>query len=213
MKLYWDYTEKERSEMTEQQIESLLDSELMSKGVLKVAKPSMAKIEDIKVASETFFAVEGIIFKTAEEAQSFLALNPMRENYDYSIGYDYKYAQEITPEIKQIRLFDRADIANLKSVLSKNNAAKKQNDTLIEQFDKAIKKVNSVLDEVWADWHDCKARASAHQRIVDTRAEYLKLTGENLEMAEQFLKKIFSDEQIEASDIWFNGPRSQAVAV
>ena len=74
MKTYWDYTERERSEMTEDQVTALLDVELMSKGVLKVVAPILNKIEPVDLPTETKYEAGGILFVTVEQAQAFLAL-------------------------------------------------------------------------------------------------------------------------------------------
>ena len=203
MKTYWDYTEKERSEMSESEVSSMLDVELMSKGVLKVASPIIREIASVDTQFVIYFDCGGVIFKDIEQAEQFLKLNPMRENYDYNVGYDYKYAKPVEAEIKQVRLFNLSDLTNLKSILIKNNESRKHNETVREEYDKAIKKVNEVTNGVWEDWYSQKKTLEYHKKLKDTEAEYLNLTGGDAALALVFLNKVYSQSEIDEANAWF----------
>lgn len=196
MKTYWDYAEEERARITEEEIKGLLDIELMSKGVKKITAPELKPIQEVKVVSETWFEVDGVFFKDAETAQKFLVLNPMKSTYDYACGYDYHYAYPIGQTIEQKNLYSQQEVLNLATILKQNKQAKEFNEKLLSEYDKNIKEQNKVLDEVWSDWWRCKERASELQKIIDTKTEYLKMTDNNEDLAMNFLKKIYSEEDI-----------------
>jgi hypothetical protein len=205
MKTYWDYSEKERSQMSEEDVRSLLDVELMSKGVLKVVEPTLREIKTFNISQITYYEVNGVFFETADQAQKFLELNPLTSEYDYyGAGYDYKYAAPGSREIKQVMLYDRQEVLNLKIVLTENKIAKEENEKIVRMYNKATEEQNEVFKGVWDDWFDQKNRAFEHQKIQDTRAKYLELAKGDAGIAEIFLKKVFSEDAIAASDKWFN---------
>lgn len=196
MKTYWDYTEKERAELTEEEVRGLLDVELMTKGVKKITVPVLKSIQEVSVASEIWFEVDGIFFKDADTAQKFLTLDPRKSTYDYACGYDYHYACPIEQKIEQKTLYSQQGLLNLSTVLKQNKQAKEENEKLTSAYDKDIEEQNKILDAVWSDWWRCRDRASELQKIVDTKAEYLKMTDNNEDMALDFLKKVYSEEDI-----------------
>lgn len=203
MKTYWDYTNKERSEMSEQEVSAFMDAELMSKGVLKVLAPTLRSITPINIPTSVYFQVGNVVFKDVTQAEAFLKLSPARENYDYNVGYEFKYAELLETEIKQVRYYSRQDLLTLKSELSKNNESKKHNDSVQIEYEKAIKKVNDVTNGVWEDWYDQRRTAERHQKLRDTEADYIKLTNGDVDIARTFLLKVYSQEQINETYAWF----------
>ena len=210
MKTYWDYTERERAELTEAEVGSMLDVELMSKGVLKVAEPVLRPTEAVNIPTTMYFECGDVIFTTAEQAAQFFSLNPMRQSYDYNVGYDYKYAQGLSGEIKQVKLFNLADLTNLKNVLTKNNEAEKHNKSAREEFEKAMKKVNQVTEGVWQDWCEQKRTAARHQKLMDTMSEYMVLTKNDDALANTFLLKVYTQEDIDDAKAWLCGIEKSA---
>lgn len=196
MKTYWDYSEKERAKLTEEEIKGLLDVELMTKGVKKITAPILKPIQEVSVASEIYFEVDGVFFKDAETAQRFLTLDPKKSVYDYACGYDYHYACPIKQTIEQKTLYSQQGLLNLATILKQNKQAKEENERLTSDYDKAIKEQNKVLNEVWSDWWRCKERDCELQKIIDTKTEYLKMTDNNEDMTMAFLRKIYNEEDI-----------------
>jgi len=193
MKTYWDFAEKERAKLTEEEVKVLLDVELMTKGVKKVIAPELKVIQEVKVATETWFEVDDIFFKDAETAQKFIALDPRKSTYDYASGYDYRYAEPFKQEITQKTLYSQQEVLNLSTILKQNKQAKEENEKLLSQYDKDIKEQNKVLNCVWEDYWQCRARESDLQKIRDTKSEYLKMTNNDEVLAIEFLKKIYSE--------------------
>ncbi len=196
MKTYWDYSEKERTKLAEEEVRSLLDMELMVKGVKKIVAPMLKPIQEVSVNTEIWFEVDGVFFKDAETAQKFLALDPKKSTYEYACGYDYHYATSIEQNIEQKKLYKHQDLLNLATILKQNKQAKEENEQLTSAYEKNIKEQNKVLDAVWSDWWRCRDRACELQKIVDTKTEYLRMADGNEEIAMDFLKKIYTEEDI-----------------
>jgi hypothetical protein len=205
MKSYWEYTEKERSEMSEEDVTGKLDIELMQKGVVKVVAPTLKEVKEIKVESKDFFEVDGIIFDSVDSAQKFLALNPSKKNYDYDgAGWDFQYAEPIDAKIVSVRLYPKQVIISLRPELNKNAEAKKWNDNVQKQYDDACKDQSTVLKGVWDDWYECRTKAERYKKIVDTKAEYMKMCNGDERVAESFLVKTFGEESVKEAINWFN---------
>jgi len=205
MKTYWDYTEKERSLLTEAEVTATLDVELMSRGVLKVAMPELRKIEEVKLDTVIYYEVNGIFFESAAKAQEMLALKPMCSSYDYyGAGYDYQYAKPLEGKIEEKKLYRQVDLQGLKLVLVKNKEAKDFNEKAKSEYEKAAKSMDAVLNGVWEDWYRCRELAAEHQKVMDTKKEYLALTDGNEEMATTFLKKLYACDKIQEAIEWFS---------
>jgi hypothetical protein len=203
MKTYWDYSEKERSQMPEATVHGMLDIELMEKGVLKVVAPMLLPIEPVELKKMMMFQVGGILFKTAELAQKFLELEPKEEGYTYEVGYDIKHPKAIDPRIVQVEIHDEQSVLNSRQILVKNKSAKEQNDKAMEIFNKASKAMEDTLSGVWEDWHRCRGMECEHKNVIDTLETYKKMADGDAVIAEKFLEKIFTTAQIAAAKAWF----------
>ena len=216
MKTYWDYSDKERSELTEQQVTSLLDVEMMEKGVLKPVPPILAPIStpDSIGVRRQYFGVKGkgkygsdeslgICFETVEQAVAFLALKPLKEDYEYDVGSDYRYAKPVSEmAIETSELFAYETIMAAQSGLKKNKAARDENSRLQSEYQKACDTANKVTEKVWENWHKVRATRSELSRVVATFKEYETLTGKR-NLALTFLAKIFNQETIQEAREWF----------
>ena len=209
MKTYWEYTELERSQMSSEEVQGLLDMHLMERGVLKIAKPVYKTVEPEPVLAQVaMFEAGDVIFDTAEKAEAFLKLNPKKSGYDYGIGYDKKFAEPVEARIDKVLFYKKHDLSDAKQVLSKNRAAKEFNEKLDREFAEASKKMNECLDEVWNNWHACKAMAEKHLRVIDTQAEYIKMSMGDKDVARTFLMKVFSEGEINDAIDWFASKES-----
>lgn len=223
MKTYWDYTEKERADFTSNQIDDLLKFELMHKGVLKPEQPVLHEVEEIEVDKQTYFQVKfgyralDAVFETAEKAEEFLRLNPFNCDYDYKIGDGYRYA--ITPEdvsINPVQLCRYRDIALIKSKLEAIAAAKEANRKATDKYNEDLKITTEACAGVWDDWHLCREKQQQFQQVINTFAEYQKLSDGNDAVARSFLVKAFPEATVCAAAEWFDAPYllpNQPVAV
>ena len=206
LKTYWDFTEKERSEMKEADETALLSIELMTKGVTNPEIPAYEKeLEILEMPKrKLFYQVGDLVFDTIEKAETVRGLNPQKYNYNWNIGDDYKYAEnedggsKVTP----INLFNKLDLDKIKMVLEKNKEIKKENERRRAEYEKEYSKAEKVTSGVWADWYDVQAKRNKHTKIINTLAEYKKMTGNDTLLACKFLSKAFSEEEIAGTIEW-----------
>lgn len=208
IKTYWDHTEKERSELSEEEVKALLDLHLMEKGVLKVKAPVLATIKDepvlpkVKVFKVSDSYSHGVAFETIEQAQAFCDLKPLKLDYDYSMGDRYMRADPLECKISQVDVFERGALLTAASLLKEIKAAKEANEKAERVFADENKKVESCLSEVWSDYWEQKHTGERHNKLIATWNEYLKMTGNDEKIASGFLKKAFTVETINEASEW-----------
>ena len=210
MKTYWDHTEKERSEMTKKEVELLLDLQLMEKGVLKVKPPiiepvpEQPKLKQVQVFQiKEGYSATGIAFDSAERAQMFADLNPMKIDYDYAMGSQYQRAEPYKEiSIMPIQVCDRAALTEAASLIKQIKAIEDANEKAYNTFSKDNEAVESCLAEVWSDYYQCQDTARQHAKVIETWNEYLKLAGNDEKVASGFLLKAIPVKQVLDSSKW-----------
>ena len=214
MNRYWTYTEKQRAEMTGDQVRSFLDVELMEKGVVKVARPELQEVKPVDLPTTAYFEVQrrgsysisgtGILFTTPEQAAAFIAMSPLWQESRYELGSNVKYAEpgrEMGMTV--VSLPTEVDVSNAAVVLKQNAAIETANRTARIAYDEAIKAVEGATKGVWDDWHECREKAVRCAKVKATREEYLQLCDGNAATADAFLVKVFTEEAIAEADEWF----------
>jgi len=210
MKTYWDFTERERSAMAEEQVRALLDVELMHKGVMKVQPPQLRAIEAINVPKELLFQIEdtertGIVFSNIDDARDFLQLRPkvIKSDWHLPSGSD-KYAVQIDGSIKQVEVMTHQGVLDAQVQLKKNKEDRDHNEKVQREYAEAMKKVDDVLGGVWEDWHDQRATAEKYAKVKATLEEYKRLTEGDERLATTFLLKVYTSGEVKAAEEWFD---------
>lgn len=216
MKTYWDFSEKERSELTQEQVSALLDVELMQHGVLKPVAPVLKPVPTNPAgAKKQFFTVNAkgkygsneclkVCFHDVESAQKFIELRPVLQDYDYEVGSDFEYAIPLSDaNIETVELYDINQINAFRSELKRRKALSEENERLTSEFKKACDKSEKVTDGVWSNWYQCCAVKQKLEGIVSTFNDYTRLTEGDQNLALTFLKKLHAQEDIESAREWF----------
>lgn len=199
MKTYWDSTDLEKMNLTKAEVQSFIDIELMTKGVVKVTKPNFQEIKDVSEFEKVvYYEYGGILFRTIEQVNAFIQLNPMKEGYDYyGAGYDYKYGEPIESSIKNVSLFRVGDIKENSLLFKSNKTAKEFNEAETKRYEKEMSIMEDAVAPIWEDWHEKQGMARKCKKINDTYKEYLSMTKGDEALALEFLAKIYSQGEIE----------------
>lgn len=208
---YWDLEPKTRAALSESDVQRYLDAELMLKGVLKVEPLELEPEPSLpEIAKTTWYKVDGfdLAFATSDEALRFSQLQP-RTTDTRHVGDYWRSNKKIevlksptTPgAVLPVLLATEDEVARHRSALDKIGAVEKSNNDKREQHAKAMKLTNEALKGVWDDWHERRAEAAQHRKVVDTFESYVKTAGDR-EVAAKFLLKVFSPEQVGAAAEW-----------
>ncbi len=208
---YWDLEPKTRAALSEADVQRYLDVELMLKGVLKVEPLELDPLPELpEIAKSNWFKVDGfsLVFETADEALRFSQLRPRTTDTKYVGDYwrssakiEYLKAEQKPGEVVPVLLATEDEIARHSSALDKRSAAEKSNNEKRDAHAKAMKLTNEALKGLWDDWHERRAEAARHRKVVETFESYVKTAGDR-EVAAKFLLKVFTPEQVGEASEW-----------
>lgn len=215
MKTYWDYSEKERSEMSRDDVSKLIDFELMTAGVLKPVSPKLTEVESVPVGGKVkFYGIRakgnygsdenlGICFATIDEANKFMELNPLVRDYDYEVGSEFAYVKPVADRSIMVdELYTLEQINQFRSQLKQRKAATEENQKLTSKFNEESSKADNATKGVWSDWYSCQSKQRKLSGIVATFKEYSNMTGDS-QMALKFLRKAHALGDIVEARAWF----------
>lgn len=217
MKTYWDYTEKERAALSVDDVRRLLDFELMNQGVLKVEAPKLEPIAEVTLPKTRLYAIKhesgryggavklDILFPSLESAEAFLRLAPAVRCHDYESDANFAKPM-LTASIEPEDAAQEQDVMNALAVLRENKAAKERNEKAGREYEENVRAMEKAGKGIWDDWHAQHAAQSRCQKVMDTLAEYLRLTEGDRTTALKFLGKAFSQAETKAASEWFGVP-------
>jgi len=203
MKTYWDLTKQQRVRLTRDEVEAFCDQELMQAGVLRpdpwdeTESPLMPEL-----GTDAFFEVGGVIFKTLEQAQAFLDLAPMKSEYDYSTGYDYKYVVPISSSVETKSFYRQDSLLANQAALAKVNSRKEARRAKAEEYEAAHKKIAEATIALLSDYDTCLDYARQAAKIQATFDEYLTMCDGDEALAKSFLAKVFEQEEVDFAEKW-----------
>ncbi len=211
MNRYWDLTEKQRAELTEEQVRSFLDVDLMEQGVAKVRPPTLHVVVEPEIPLKAYARIKSpgrynhdeiwdVAFADLNTAKAFLELKPLVVANDWETGKSsvrpIAGASVFLEELASIE-----DVTAAVVILKANKAKREENAKAENVFREAMKKVDEATRGVWDDWHDCRAKAARAKRVAETREEYRRLAGTE-ELAETFLVKALGADLVEFEREW-----------
>lgn len=224
MKTYWDHTEKERANLTHQQVEALCKFELMGEGVVVSPYPGEApKKPQIDEEKTTVYEVEwksasyrtaSLYFDDREQALAAMELRPVYIDTDYTAD-----AKSMVPlcdpklsELEVYRVFDK-DAYSAK--LAAYKSAKNAYDAELKQYQEDKAAAERCCESLWDDYSEQREKLRQARQVADRWADYVATCDGDEKTAVRFLRKAFSGERIEAANDWCNAgiPVDQPVAV
>lgn len=213
MKTYWDLTEKQRAALSRDEVTAFEALELMGAGVLPLA-PLVLDVEPVcdDPPTKTVYRVRSnghsfdCAFATMEDAQAFLALNPVKCEHSY-LASCYTQAVDYTvplgkTEIVAVDLTTEALFTMQRADMEKRAAVKKENTKREREHKDSAEKRSKALEGMWDDYYRCQGLGRNHDRVVETFHEYTRLTGGDSALAGKFLLKVFGRTEILAADEW-----------
>jgi len=211
MNIYWDLSEKDRANLTREDIEQYIDTELMRLGVLKVKPLVLDPVPTFPQPAQRYFRVRcghyflDVAFDRQEEAQAFIALNPKRVDMSHLGHESHNFAIDMSDEeieIVSVSMFDRETFTMARDDLRQADAVKASNNKKQHEYDEAIKKQKQVLSGLWNNWSECKSKCNRLRRVLETFADYQRIATDPV-VAARFLAKAFSRGEIAETVEWF----------
>ena len=208
MNRYWDLTEKQRSELTEEQVEAMLDVEKMEKGVFDPEPPELLPIEEcpepdvLMYGPKHGYGAPDLVFANAEDAAKF-SVGACKIENEYMSGSTFKVVSDAGDmEIEAVKLYSRSAFQKYRALIEKNASAKKHNEAEQDKFNKAKKKLNEAVSGVWTDYRECLSLSRDCKKVIDTFNEYTRICDGDTEKAFVFLGKAFDEDEIRTAFEW-----------
>ena len=206
MRTYWDLSEAERAELSDQDVERYIDAELMTKGVLRartvelVTEPSLPEPDRLLYVIGSDYHSTDIGFLTFDAAAQ-AQRQSVRIGAEYINGQYLAVAVSLEDgHIKETRVHSPDTIRDARGAFEKATAAKAENERRRATYERQRESERKALEGLWDDWHRCRSKAVHMRRIVDVFGEYKRIAGRD-DVAGQFLLKAFErGEVIEAAE-------------
>jgi hypothetical protein len=198
---YWDLSERERADVTKDQVEAFAKVELMTKGVTEPVPPELEDVEVIELPHVTYYGITSrgeyqdtalpMHFKTTADAAACIETLTGKAYYkknDYSIKRDYAGQMEDF-KIITIQMNDVKDINVHKESLTKAQEAKNRNKSVQDKFNTECREKREALGKLWADWYRVREAHEDYLKMQATLGEYAELCGGDRQTALRFLIK------------------------
>ena len=204
---YWDVAESKRADLTEDQVRAYVKTDAMLSGVQVPCPPlPPPKRPAFAIGTENVFAVQKpsayspdtlAVFATREQAECFAALMPMKLEYDYRTGADYKYAAPImTLAVVEMSVFKREYLQQAREQLAAFAADVESHKKQCEAYALAQSACDTSSDSIWTDWRKCLYARHERKHLVGVFNDYVASANGDRIVAMNFLKKAYGEDQI-----------------
>jgi hypothetical protein len=152
MKHYTDMTDEELNALTDEQINRLIDIEIATEGIFPVDAPIVPSLENEGIVqSEVGYQVDGTVFVSEEDAKKVTLMPRMKEAYDYTIGYNYKWYEVVVGgEIAKRTAYKQNDILRIGKSIQDNERKRNEFNKAKSAYDKFMSLTGKIRDAVWS---------------------------------------------------------------
>lgn len=211
METYWDLTNKERANLSDERMNQLQQYELMTGGASVAVKPELQEVpEKPEVPTVKYYQIKGdrysslgdLIFENIEDANLILTMKIKEKKYNYDTKITTaEPVKELS--IEAIDVSDSGAINHLKEELQKIANIRNSNAVLQNEYDKAISSRTKVLESLNEDYREHVDTKAQIARLIKTYEEYKKVADDDL-IAMKFLLKGYKEEPevIEYAILW-----------
>lgn len=209
MENFFDLTTKKIASLTEAQLKHYCDIELMKAGAIKPIQPMVPTEEKIELHYVEYYSVDldytKILFEKIEDADAFVKMNPKKADklYDFPEPHNWSAKAPYNVNIERFKCVSHDDIHKYKGIIIKQKEERKKYDELLKEFNNATESSIEVTQEVWNKYYEACRIENKMKEIQRTWNEYFRLSEDNEEVAMNFLKKAYSEEEINSMFEWF----------
>lgn len=208
MKTVDEYTAQELVELSNEELDRLVEVEVMKSGIVLPevpTRPSEFKIEKTVAVWEIRSGHEVICsFPSEEIAQGVLAASKgefLKESYIYEIGYDLKFMKPFgEADIVKRYVYDETNLRTHAQKLNVASSEKNAYENAKSKYDEAFGKIQHLRDRVMtAHWKAMSDKENA-EKIYRTFEKYKVLANGDSAIAFGFLKNAFTAEAVEIAN-------------
>jgi len=169
MKRYTEYSQDELAALDDAGVQRLIDIELAHQGIAPVPAPEPPSLADVGIEKKDVgYAVGDLVFVNQADAEMVAKLPMLKEDYNYSVGWNYRWVEPKDDVAVQVRqYYKHDDITRMKGALVENKARQQEYDSLKKVYDKYLDSTSEVRNEVWnavsaARKYMCEVESALH---------------------------------------------------
>lgn len=186
-----------KASMTSERLLKQIDIELMKQGIREVDDPGKFDLEMQEMTKETWYVVGGRYFKTQKQATQFLSLNPHKDGYEWRIGSEIRYTEQIDKQITIESMYTKQEVQEKGQKLIEYNKEWAAWDSKKRKYENYVSSRNSVADKIWSAYEKAKTIIEDKASIIKTMEKYVELTGGDRDLAYTFLIEHYGKEKVE----------------
>lgn len=207
-KNFEDLTKEELLELNEDDIQWYIKVEMAKDGVKILQMPIEPTYQPLPETDKKLYEVSGITFSTLEAAEKVRdALNTVadqlaRSNYNYGLGYNYKYFEKTDKDdfvINTQSLYSKEVYDSISGVLKDNEKVRNVYKNAKEEYEKETEKAESIVDVIRGKIEAAHREKMELENYTDRIVEYFELAQGNADVAWSFFLKAYPviDEVVE----------------
>lgn len=196
MKTIEDLSHEELIALNDDQIEQFIQIEIAQAGVRPCPIPIVPNLTDAGIVKDDmFYKVGDLLFKNKEDAIRVAAMDLYRTVYDWSIGYNYMWAEKLIDlQIVENPVYKQSDCLRVAPALQKQKGMKEDYEKSKSEYDKWLKSTSQYRDYVWGKIREAKTLEYEIQNAINAINQYKEISGGDIEIALNFFNKAFNDE-------------------
>ena len=193
MKRYHDMTDAELVDLNGEQIDRIIEVEVAFAGVEPVMCPEAPKLEDLGITKTVeVFVVAGLLFANREDAEAVARLPVLKEDYDYKIGYGWKYLSPLTElSIKGESYYTEDDLTRVQSAILHRDKLKENYKKEKESWDGFTASIAEIKQGVWNAIGAARTRVAELRHALEIYSHHLDLADNDEEVAKKFFRDAF----------------------
>lgn len=205
--MFWELSDRQIAELSEEKVRTFIDIELMEQGILKMERPTFSDVDALvydkkEFVTPVFIGEDGstvessVVFETREAAAEFLKLRPFVIERDWRLNCTIvKRVIDAKLDIKEQAEF--SSIQKIRIELEKSAKAREENDTKMRAWREHNEKVDKASQQIWSAWFGAQRTFQHYKNIVSTFKNYVGLCSGDEDLAKTFLAKAFPPDEIE----------------
>jgi hypothetical protein len=201
MRTISEYNQEQLLSITDEDIEKVIDFQCALEGVPLLPERPVEPTK-LEIAPDvTVYEVAGFVFKEKESAEIVQqAINGqvmVKIDYDYNLGYDYKYVTSVNDNAAAIaanKYLSLAAFDEAKSEIAKYTAEYKQFDGLNKIYQDVSSQRQDIADRVWNAVYDARRIRDDKLNAMKRFERYVGMADGDKELANKFFADAYPDD-------------------
>jgi hypothetical protein len=192
---YSSYDRLVLANLTDEEVQKLVEIELAYNEVVPVAPPEPLTTEDIGLRKTVqAFKVGSLVFMRLNEAELVRDLMPLKDDYDCAAGWNHKFLVPGDFNVETVFFYSQADVVKHASQLRAIEKQQEKYRAAKNEYDSFLQAAGKARDLVW----DAVYTARSYQKKIttarETLASYIELSNGDETVATAFFRDTYKNQ-------------------